>query len=120
MDEIINIFLETPMLMTATIVFFLCVIIGFFGNIYLKRNNTTKDEVDIQAKSVKEENKDAEEIQKDNKTEEKDVGDVIETTINNSLDYGNQNNKDVTQDAFINPNDNKMYNSDDDNINNIF
>lgn len=120
MGELINVFLETPMLMTAVIVFFLCVIIGFFGNMYLKRNDKIKSVVNVQTENVKEENQEDEKDEKSINIEKKDADSGISTTTNDSLDDDNQNNKVVTQDDFINLNNDKFYSNDDNNINNIF
>lgn len=40
MDSFINILIDSPTLLISIIVFFLCVIIGFFGDRYLKKSNT--------------------------------------------------------------------------------
>lgn len=97
MDTVINTFLETPMLMVAVIVFFLCVIIGFFGDMYLKKINKMKTSFDNEPEVT---------LDKDESTEENE-GSNKETNTEEVAANSNSNmniSNDADNNAYIQPN----------------
>ena len=97
MDTVINTFLETPMLMIAVIVFFLCVIIGFFGDMYLKKINKMKTSFDNEPEVTLDKDKSTEENEGSNKetnTEE------VAANSNSNMNVSN----DADNNAYIQPN----------------
>lgn len=97
MDTVINTFLETPMLMIAVIVFFLCVIIGFFGDMYLKKINKMKTSFDNEPEVT---------LDKDESTEENE-GSNKETNTEEVAANSNSNmniSNDADNNTYIQPN----------------
>ena len=89
MDTVINTFLETPMLMVAVIVFFLCVIIGFFGDMYLKKINKMKTSFDNEPEVTLDKDESTEESDDSNKetnTEEVVPNSNDNTSVSNNTD----------------------------------
>ena len=89
MDTVINTFLETPMLMVAVIVFFLCVIIGFFGDMYLKKINKMKTSFDNEPEVTLDKDESIEESDDSNKeanTEEVVPNSNDNTSVSNNTD----------------------------------
>lgn len=89
MDTVINTFLETPMLMVAVIVFFLCVIIGFFGDMYLKKINKMKTSFDNEPEVTLDKDEITEESDDSNKeanTEEVVPNSNDNTSVSNNTD----------------------------------
>lgn len=127
MEAIINYFLDSPSLLIAIIVFILCVIIGFFGERYLKKkgsfdkiiNNKQEEKTTVQNEEVTKE-EDKEPI-----TQPVTSSDVIEgVPLNNTVEnpildnvYPPQNEP---QNININQNMEVPYINNDDNINNMF
>ena len=50
MDKILNLFSENPMIMYSILIFFLCLIIGYFGNKYVENQKEIRNMQKIQEK----------------------------------------------------------------------
>ncbi len=121
MKSIIDVFLSNPTLLISVIVFFACVVIGFFGDQYLKKNKDTGVGNKV-LNNVENAN--------DDLSEKKEVIDKAEdNNINDSRNndaFVNSNPEDVAipQNAFIDEivsKDNEIsYINNDDNFTNIF
>lgn len=126
MQTVINYFMDSPTLLIAIIVFIFCVIIGFFGERYLKKTgginkikgNNPKDVTKEEQNSVKETQKGDSQIIADNDLKEKAlVNDSFsENSISDSI-YPPQNEP---QNININQNVDVPYMNNDDNFNNMF
>lgn len=120
MESIIDVFLDNPMLLIAIIVFFICVMIGFFGDRYLKKNRM---EDNSKTEGI---NNDVKEQVEENKTQDEPTS---ATTTNNGISFVNKENSFYQQtiqaqnpSQNINPNQNSesSYMNNDENINNMF
>lgn len=127
MEAIINYFLDSPSLLIAIIVFILCVIIGFFGERYLKKKGSF-DKIISNKKEEKTPTPVEEETKEDKEPVTQPVTDsnvvssaplndnAVENPILDNI-YPPQNEP---QNVNINQNIEVTYINNDDNINNMF
>lgn len=132
MQTVINYFMDSPTLLIAIIVFIFCVIIGFFGERYLKKtgrinktmDSKPEDDAKYVQKVVKETEKVTSQADVDNDLKENDlVNDNLSENFMPDNIYPSQN---VPQSININQNTNFSqdidvpYINNDDNFNNMF
>lgn len=97
MNNIVNIIADNKTLIISIVIFFICVIIGFFGDLYLKKHN----------KMLSENNKNDDALQKVEKKEEVSEEKVIEETLDNKDINSTYESNDITVD---NPSNNDLLN----------
>lgn len=129
MQTVINYFMDSPTLLIAIIVFIFCVIIGFFGERYLKKtggiNKITNNKIEEALKEEQKEDKkiESQTVVDDNLKENDLVNDnVLENSIPDNI-YPPQNepqNINVNQNNDFNQNIDAPYINNDDNFNNMF
>ncbi len=133
MDSFINVLIDSPTLLISIIVFFLCVLIGFFGDRYLKRNDTKalveNDNSNVLKKGDYKDTTDEVKKQENNsiQQESNDIpvyNDTITPNDNDSLiDKVNEDtfpSENVPEDITLNQNTTSSYINNDDIFNNMF
>lgn len=102
-----NLFLDSPMLLIAVIVFIVCVIIGFFGDMYLRSQNKI-DKILGNDKQTKEENiiDEKEEASRVEETPLITSENINQTVTNNAMESSleNQSSDFVSQSMAVNSN----------------
>ncbi len=94
MNNIVNIITDNKTLIISIVIFFICVIIGFFGDLYLKKHN----------KMLSENNKNDDALHKVEKKEEEtlDNKDINSTYESNYITVDNPSNNELLNTNFVN------------------
>lgn len=94
MNNIVNIITDNKTLIISIVIFFICVIIGFFGDLYLKKHN----------KMLSENNKNDDALHKVEKKEEEtlDNKDINSTYESNDITVDNPSNNELLNTNFVN------------------
>lgn len=107
MNNIVNIITDNKTLIISIVIFFICVIIGFFGDLYLKKHN----------KMLSKNNKNDDALHKVEKKEEEtlDNKDINSTYESNDITVDNPSNNELLNTNFVNngdisSNNNKVFN----------
>lgn len=107
MNNIVNIITDNKTLIISIVIFFICVIIGFFGDLYLKKHN----------KILSKNNKNDDALHKVEKKEEEtlDNKDINSTYESNDITVDNPSNNELLNTNFVNngdisSNNNKVFN----------
>ena len=94
MNNIVNIITDNKTLIISIVIFFICVIIGFFGDLYLKKHN----------KMLSKNNKNDDALHKVEKKEEEtlDTKDINSTYESNDITVDNPSNNELLNTNFVN------------------
>lgn len=94
MNNIVNVIADNKTLIISIVIFFICVIIGFFGDLYLKKHN----------KMLSENNKNDDALHKVEKKEEEtlDNKDINSTYESNDITVDNPSNNELLNTNFVN------------------
>ena len=94
MNNIVNIITDNKTLIISIVIFFICVIIGFFGDLYLKKHN----------KILSKNNKNDDALHKVEKKEEEtlDNKDINSTYESNDITVDNPSNNELLNTNFVN------------------
>lgn len=94
MNNIVNIITDNKTLIISIVIFFICVIIGFFGDLYLKKHN----------KMLSKNNKNDDALHKVEKKEEEtlDNKDINSTYESNDITVDNPSNNELLNTNFVN------------------
>lgn len=113
MNDIVNVITDNKTLIISIIIFFVCVIIGFFGDLYLKKQNKILSKKDLNDDALQKE-----ETKEETKQETLDKQDMDSTypdnlpidivdnkdelnTINSNIDDNNFDNSNISSDTNI-------------------
>lgn len=106
MNDIVNVITDNKTLIISIIIFFVCVIIGFFGDLYLKKQNKMSSKKDLNDDALQKE-----ETKEETKQEILDKQDMDSTYEPDNLPIDTVDNKDELNTINSNIDDNNFDNS---------